>query len=124
VALDKVDITTAGKKHWLWRAVDQAGSALDVLVQSQRETMPSVEHRWHQGLNNRAGNSHQPTRRRERMMKRFRSSPQVRRFLSVHDQIDNVFTGRSNQGTAGRFHSARNQALTDWIEMTGVMMAA
>src|SRR4029079_14749874 len=40
------------------------------------EVMPSVEHRRHKGLNNRAGNSHQPTRRRERQMKRFNSPGQ------------------------------------------------
>jgi putative transposase len=34
--------------------------------------MPSVEHRSHKGLNNRAENSHQPTRQRERAMKDFR----------------------------------------------------
>ena len=103
--LDEVVITIAAKKHWLWRAVDQEGFVLDVLVQSRRdkkaakrlfrkllkkqgrvprvlitdklrsyaaakrEIMPGVEHRQHKGLNNRAENSHQPTRRRERVMK-------------------------------------------------------
>ena len=52
--------------------------------------MPGVEHRQHKGLNNRAENSHQPTRRRERIMKRFKSPRQVQRFLSSHDQIANV----------------------------------
>ncbi|MDH6130190.1 transposase-like protein [Kitasatospora sp. GP82] len=40
---------------------------------AHREVMPSVEHRSHQGLNNRAENSHQPTRQRERAMKGFRT---------------------------------------------------
>jgi putative transposase len=40
----------------------------------KREIMPEVEHRQHKGLNNRAENSHQPTRRRERIMKRFKSA--------------------------------------------------
>src|SRR6476619_2431153 len=107
--LDEVVISIAGRKHWLWRAVDQHGIVLDVLVQSRRdkqaakrllrkllkrqcralrvmitdklasygaakkEIMPGVEHRQHKGLNNRAENSHQPTRRRERQMKRFKS---------------------------------------------------
>ena len=44
-----------------------------------------VEHRQHKGLNNRAENSHQLTRRRERIMKRFKSRRQAQRFLSVHD---------------------------------------
>ena len=36
--LDEVVISIAGKKHWLWRAVDQDGFVLDVLVQSRRAT--------------------------------------------------------------------------------------
>jgi len=50
---------------------------------AKRETMPGVEHR-HKGLNNRAENSHQSTRRRERQMKRFKAARQVQRFLSIH----------------------------------------
>src|ERR687883_750408 len=114
--LDEVCLMIRGKKHWLWRAVYQAGMVLDVLVQSRRdkraakrllrkllkrqcraprvmvtdklasygaakqEVMPGVEHRRHKGLNNRAENSHQPTRRRERQMKRFKSARQAQRF--------------------------------------------
>jgi len=47
---------------------------------ARREVMPSVEHRKHKRLNNRAENSHQPTRRRERQMKRFKSAGQAQRF--------------------------------------------
>ncbi len=115
--LDEVVLTIAGVKHRLWRAVDQTGRVLDILVQSRRNTraverllrkllkwrcrpprvmvtdelasygaakravMPSVEHRKHKGLNNRAETSHQPTRRRERQMKRFKSAGQAQRFL-------------------------------------------
>jgi putative transposase len=35
--LEEVIITIAGEKHWLWRAVDQDGLMLDVLVQSRRD---------------------------------------------------------------------------------------
>ena len=58
---------------------------------AKREVMPSVEHRKHKGLNNRAENSHQPTRRRERQMKGFKSAGQAQRFLSAHDGINNLF---------------------------------
>jgi hypothetical protein len=58
---------------------------------AKREVMPSVEHRMHKGLNNRADNSHQPTRCRERGMKRFKSAGRVQRFLSADDQINNLF---------------------------------
>ena len=91
---------------------------------AKREIMPGVEHRQHKGLNNRAENSHQPTRRRERIMKRFKSPRQVQRFLSIHDQIANIFTRRPSQDTAAKFHSARSQAFTAWAEVTGVAMAA
>src|SRR4029077_9662302 len=61
---------------------------------AKREIMPGVEHRQHKGLNNRTENSHQPTRRRERIMKRFKSPRQVHSFLSAHDQLANVFPRR------------------------------
>src|SRR5215813_60202 len=50
---------------------------------AKREIMPGIEHRQHKGLNNRAENSHQPTRRRERQMKQFKSAGQAQRFLSA-----------------------------------------
>ena len=104
-----VFLRIGGKRHYLWRAVDQDGTVLDILVQSRRnakaakrffrkllkglryvpraivtdklpsygaakrEILPGVEHRQSQYLNNRAENSHQPTRRRERQMQRFKS---------------------------------------------------
>ena len=91
---------------------------------AKREIMPSVEHWQHKGLNNRAEDSHQPTRRRERIMKRFKSPRQLQRFLAIHDQIANVFIRRPNQDTAAKFHSARDQAFTVWAEVTGGAMAA
>src|ERR1700733_8326036 len=91
---------------------------------AKREIMPGVEHRQHKGLNNRAENSHQPTRRRERIMKRFNSPRQVQRFLSIHDQVANVFSRRPNQDTAAKFHSARNQAFDTWAAVNGVAVGA
>jgi putative transposase len=44
---------------------------------AKMEVMPGIEHRRHKGLNNRAENSHQPTRRREQQMKRFESAGQA-----------------------------------------------
>ncbi len=54
---------------------------------AKQEVLPSVEHRRHKRLNNRAENSHQPTRQRERTMRRFKSAGQAQRFLAA-------FTGR------------------------------
>jgi transposase-like protein len=46
--LDEVVISIAGKKHWLWRAVDQDGLVLDILVQSRRDKKASHHtRRWH-----------------------------------------------------------------------------
>ena len=115
--MDEVCLVMNGKKYWLWRAVDQDGSELDILLQSRRnkkaakrffrkllkglqytprvivtdklrsygaaksEIMPGVEHRQHKGINNRAENSHQPTRQQEKQMRKFKSPQQAQRFL-------------------------------------------
>jgi putative transposase len=158
--LDEVVIKIAGKTHWLWRAVDQHGVVLDVLVQSRRDAkaakrllrkllkrqgraprvvitdklasypaakkdlMPGVERRRHKGLNNRAENSHQPTRRRERQMKRFKSPGQAQRFLAAHDPINNLFHLRRDHVTADQYRAARTQAFEVWADVTGVSAAA
>jgi putative transposase len=112
--LDEVALKIRGKRHWLWRAVDQHGVVLDILVQDRRDqvaaerflhrvldgeggaeprvvitdklasyppairrALPSSEHRRHKGLNNRAENSHLPTRKRERILQRFKSAEQA-----------------------------------------------
>jgi putative transposase len=79
-----------------------------------------VEHRQHKSLNSRAENSHQPTRRPERVMKRFKSPRQVQRFLSAHDQL----ARRRDHDTAANPRSGRIQAFTTWADVTGVAMAA
>ena len=86
--------------------------------------MPSVEHRRHKGLNNRAENSHQPTRRRERQMKRFKSAGQAQRFLSAHDGINNLFHLRRDHITASQYRAARTQAFQTWAAVTGVTARA
>ena len=88
------------------------------------EVMPSVEHRKHKGLNNRAENSHQPTRRRERQMKRFKSAGQAQRFLSAHDGINNLFHLRRDHVPADQYRAARAQAFQSWAEVTGVAALA
>ncbi len=121
--LDEVFLTINSERnserHYLWRAVDQDGNILDILVQrrrdkhaakrffrkllkglayvprviitdklksysaAQREIMARVEPRQHRDLNNRAENSHQPTRQRERRMQGFKSPGHAQRFLSA-----------------------------------------
>ncbi|HJU16756.1 MAG TPA: IS6 family transposase [Stellaceae bacterium] len=158
--LDEVAIKIAGVQHWLWRAVDQDGMVLDVLVQSRRdkqaakrllrtllkrqgraprvmitdklasyaaakgEVMPSVEHWKHKGLNNRAENSHHPTRRRERQMKRFKSAGQLQRFLSAHDQINNLFLLHRDHAPASDYRAMRARAFEIWAGISGSAAAA
>src|SRR5689334_16820895 len=158
--LDEVVLKISGVKHWLWRAVDQTGIVLDVLVQrrrdkqaakrllrkllkkqmrpprvmitdklasygaAKRDVMPGVEHRQHKGLNNRAENSHQPTRRRERQMKQFKSAGQAQRFLSAHAGINNLFHLRCDHLPAEQYRVARTQAFQTWGEITGVAAQA
>jgi putative transposase len=86
---------------------------------AKREIMPGVEHRQHKRLNNRAENSHQPTRRRERQMKRFKSPGQAQRFLSAHDQINNLFHLRRDHTSAVDYRVARARAFTLWAEISG-----
>jgi putative transposase len=88
---------------------------------AKREVMPGIEHRQHKGLNNRAENSHQPTRRRERQMKQFKSAGQAQRFLSAHDQINNLFNvRRRDHATAAEHRASRTQTFRVWAEICGV----
>src|SRR5262249_11651246 len=61
---------------------------------AKREIMPGIEHRQHKGLNNRAENSHQPTRRRERQMKQFKRllTPICSRKRGKTRQVDGAST--------------------------------
>ena len=148
-----------GKVHYLWRAVDQHGTVLDILVQSRRNAkaakrffkkllkglryvprvivtdklrsygaakrkiLPAVEHRQSQYLNNRAEVSHQPTRRRERQMQRFKSARHAQRFLSSHSRIHNHFQLRRHRLTAHDHRTARDRAFQVWREVTGAALA-
>jgi putative transposase len=155
--LDEVVITIAGKKHWLWRAVDEDGYVLDEIVQTRRDTkaakrlltrlmkkqgmvpkriitdklssygaarrqaMPSVEHRSHKGLNNRAENSHLPLRKRERMMQGFRSVGGLQRFTSVFSAARNLFVSSRSHLPALATHLHRLQAMAAWKAAAGVL---
>src|SRR5467141_1850332 len=125
--LDEVFLKINGRVHYLWRAVDQDGDVLDILVQSRRdkkaakklfrkllkglryvprviitdklksysaakaEMMRSVEHLQQKYQNNRAENSHQLIRLREKVMRRFKSAGQAQRFLSAFGIIASHF---------------------------------
>ncbi|GAA1329846.1 hypothetical protein GCM10009647_068630 [Streptomyces sanglieri] len=72
---------------------------------AHREVMPSVEHRSHKGLNNRAENSHQPTRQRERAMNGFRSVGGAQRFLAAFSGISPHFRPRRHLMTATHYRA-------------------
>ncbi len=82
------------------------------------------EHRQHKGLNNRAENSHQPTRVREKVMRRYKSACQLQRFLSVHDQVANQFMHCRYNCDAKQKRELRVQAFAAWNEVTCAQMAA
>ncbi len=144
--VDEVFIRINGVVHDLWRAVDQHGAVLDLLVQdrrngaaakrffkrllrglrfkprrlvtdgprsygvARRDLLPGVRHRTGRHLNNRAENSHRPTRRCQRQMQRFKSPEQARRFLSAHGFIHGHFRPRRHLMPAGAYRRARDEA--------------
>ena len=89
-----------------------------------REILPSVEHRQHRDLNNRAENSHQPTRQRERRMQRFKSPGQAQRFLSAYGPIAQHFRPRRHHWSAPAYRQEMQQRCQVWGEITGTAMAA
>ncbi len=158
--LDEVFLKINGKTSYLWRAVDQDGNVLDILVQSRRnkvaakkffrkllkectyvprvlitdklgsyevahkKVMPSVDHRRHKGLNNRAENSHQPTRQRERTMRRFKSPGHAQRFLSAFGPIREHFCPRRHRLGADEYRRERAHRFQVWNEVSNLQMAA
>ncbi|WP_434082868.1 DDE-type integrase/transposase/recombinase [Acidisoma cladoniae] len=69
-------------------------------------------------LNNRAEVSHQPTRRQERQMQRFKSIRQAQRFLSAHSRIHNHFQLSRHLIPADEYRSLRNAAFRVWQDVT------
>ena len=125
--LDEMAIVIRGKRHWLWRAVDNEGEIPDFWVQPKRNTGAalklmrkllrkqgwaptrivtdklrsyhvafrglglSAEHIDKKRANNRAENSHQPVRRRERKMQKFNSPSSAQKFLNIQSATYNTF---------------------------------
>ena len=152
--LDELFVKIQGRQQYLWRAVDEDGDVIDILVQSRRNrraaarffrkllktqgreprrlitdklgsykaahrtAMPSVIHSTRQYENNRAEVSHQPTRQRERQMRRFKSVAHLQRFASVHGVVENLFrVGRHLLRSAHR-RLLRTRAFTEWEAVT------
>lgn len=84
---------------------------------------PGIEHRQHKGLNNRAEASHRHTRRREKIMGRFKSPGQAQLFLSVHDQTAALFRPNRHQLSARSYRHARSDAFELWTGYTADLAA-
>ena len=69
-------------------------------------------------LNNRAENSHQPFRRRERAMQRFRSMKTLQRFSSVHAQVHNHFNQERHLVARQVYKQRRSAALAEWLALS------
>ena len=151
--LNEVFLKINGQLHYLWRAVDQDGDVLDILVQRQRnkkaakkffrkpikglryvptviitdklrsysaamsEVLPSVDHYQDKWLNNRAENSHQPTRLRERVMRRFKSAGHAQRFLSAFGIITSHFRVGRHQYRARGYREVMKSRFAVWQEV-------
>ncbi len=89
-----------------------------------RELLPGVEHRQHRYLNNRAENSHQPTRQRERRMQGFKSPGQAQRFLAAYGPIAQHFRPRRHCFSASAYREEMRQRFDTWQEITGTAVAA
>jgi transposase-like protein len=151
--LDEMAVVIGGKQFWLWRAVDDEGEVLDLLVQRRRDKNAAVKlmrklrkkqgfapdvlvtdklrsygaaraalgltaHHGRLRKNNRAENSHQPVRRRERKMQRFKSPGSAQRFLSTHAAVHNTFNVQRHLTSRATLRALRGEALQTWRAAT------
>ena len=147
-------VRIAGKHMYLWRAVDDEGEVLEILVQRPRDKCAAVklmrkllrkqgfapktvttdklrsysaafQHlglscHHEQGLrqNNRAENSHQVVRRRERKLQRFKSPGSAQRFLSMHAAVHNTFNLQRHLVSRSTLRIFRSDAAARWRSAT------
>jgi len=81
---------------------------------AHRELMPDVIHSTKQYENNRAEQSHEMTRVREREMRRFKSVGQAQRFLVTHAAVSNLFNLGRHLVRAEHYRNLRTSAFSDW----------
>jgi putative transposase len=148
--IDEVFVKINGRRHYLWRAVDQDGEVVDVFLQAKRDGAAAkrffrrllrshggeprkivtdklrsygVAHRElildaihdnSQYVNNRAEQSHEPTRVRERVMRKFKSIKQAQRFLGAHAAVSNLFNLGRHKVRAQHYRDLRVSAFAEW----------
>jgi transposase-like protein len=143
-------VRIAGRRMYLWRAVDHEKEILDMLVQRRRDKCAALRLMrkllkkqgfapkllvtdklrsygsafrqlgltcpHDQGLrrNNRAENSHQVVRRRERKVQRFKSARSAQRFLSIHAAVHNTFNLQRHLVSRSTLRKFRADATAEW----------
>jgi putative transposase len=144
--LDEVFLTINGKRHYLWRAVDQDDNVLDILVQSRRnkqaakkffrkllkglQYVPRViitDKRKSYGAAKREilpRVEHRQTRQREHRMQGFKSAGHAQRFLSAYGPIAQHFRPRRHLLSASEYRKEMRQRFESWAEITGTKRAA
>jgi putative transposase len=154
--VDEVFVRIRGKQDYLYRAIDQDGDVIDILIQNRCDTnaavrffnklmrgqgggprrlvtdklksypaarrriMPDVVHVTDRYANNRAEVSHETTRQRERIMRRFKSVSQPQRFLTVHGMVQNLFRFGRHLLRARNYRLFRMRAFARWQQATCV----
>ena len=149
--IDEVFLKIGGKQMYLWRAVDDEGEVLDILLQSRRDknaatkflrkairrassvpkiivtdkwrptaaairtAIPAAQHLRGKRLNNRAENSHQPTRRREHKQQRFKSPKSAQRFLSIFSAFYNHFNIQRHLISRTTMKQFRADVMSSWL---------
>ena len=81
--------------------------------------MPTVEHRSHKGLNNRAENSYLPFRKRERIRQGFRTIGSLQHFVFIFSTVRNLFVPDHTKPSANQIRSHRLQAMAQWKAVSG-----
>jgi len=148
--IDELFVKIQGKRHYLWRAVDQDGDVIDLFLQARRDgttakrffrrllkiyrgkprkiftdklrsyrmahsvLIPDTVHETKQYANNRAEQSYQLTRVRERGMRRFISPSQAQQFLTIHAEIYNLFNLGPHLVSAHNYRYSRKCAFASW----------
>ncbi len=106
---------------FLRKAMKRYGSPKVIVTDkllSYRAAMKELGNEAHQEtghrLNNRAENAHQPFRRRERAMLKFRSAKSLQKFTSIHASTHNHFNKERHLNRRNHFKESRSQALAEW----------
>ena len=110
--------------RFLKKEMKRYGNPLEVVtdrLRSYRAAMKAIgneeRHSTGRWFNNRADNSHQPFRRRERAMANFRSAKSLQKFVSIHSSIHDHFNQERHLYHCQTFKVNRTAALAEWRQL-------